>query len=104
MPLSATASAREVESRRAKAFSLYVRLTGLGIDADRAAHMTDEEWSGAAEAASVRIPSPITRRIVVEMLAASERERSLCAFCGLGDPQGQPGDRKTAGHKGPCSK
>jgi hypothetical protein len=93
-----------VVSRQRKAFALYVRLTGLGVTADAAAHYGDEEWRGAAQAAEVRVPSSITRRIIVEMLAASERERALCSWCGLGDPDGEPGPRKPMGHGGACAK
>jgi hypothetical protein len=99
--VSAAIEERVVTARRNKAFALYLRLFGTGITA---AHFTDEEWSGAAVAAGTRLPSGLTRRIVVEMLAASERERSLCPFCGMGDPAGVPGPRQAVGHDGPCSR
>lgn len=99
-----TGGEREIVARQRKAFALYTRLTGLGVTADRAAHYDDAEWTGVAKAAEVRVPGPLTRRIVVEMLAASERERALCPFCGLGDPAGEAGPRKAAGHDGACAR
>lgn len=102
--MSAAIEEREITARRNKAFALYLRLSGTGVTADAAAHFTDADWNGAAAAANVRAPSLLTRRIVVEMLAASERERSRCPFCGLGDPDGVPGPRQAVGHDGPCSR
>lgn len=102
--ITTVAEERETVARRNKAFSLYLRLSGMDITADKAAHFTEEEWSGAAEAAGVRLPHDLTRRIVVEMLASSERERALCPFCGIGDPAGEPGPRKPPGHTGACSR
>lgn len=105
MATSTVASERETTSRRAKAFAIYLRLTSLGITADKAAHYTDEQWKHAGTAAERRAPGPVTQRIVVEMLAASERERALCVYCGMGDPDGEPGvKRKPSGHLGRCSQ
>lgn len=97
---------REVAARQRKAFAIYARLSAIGVTADQAAHFDDAAWKGAAEAAQQRPPGKNgqTKRIVVEMLAASERERALCPWCSLGDPEGVTGPRQPAGHDGPCSR
>lgn len=99
-----TITEREADARRRKAFALFTRLSSIGMTADTVAHYDDKQWHAAALAAETRDPGPITRRIVVEMLAESERERALCPFCGMGDPEGEPGARKPPGHDGPCSQ
>lgn len=94
---------RAAESRRVKAGRLARSLRNREIGAALAAHYTVDARREAARIAGTRPPSDDTWRVVVEMLAASGRARSCCVTCGLGDPEGEPGAPKAAGHLGRCS-
>lgn len=92
------------DERRFKAAAIFTALRESGVSADAAAHYDTAQRVAAAVAAGQRRPSPRTWTVVVEMLATSERERALCPFCGIGDPAGEPGPPKPAGHTGRCAR
>lgn len=95
---------RAAESRRVKAGRLAHVLRERGDTVVAVAHFGRTERKVVEQAAGTRKASDATWRIVVEMLAHSARERALCTTCGLGDPEGEPGPRKPAGHEGRCSR
>jgi hypothetical protein len=101
---SADFETRIAVSRGIKASKIVASLTEAGCDAQTAARLDEPGRRLAEQHAGTRKASDDTWRIVVEMLAHSERERALCAFCGLGDPEGEPGPRKPTGHAGACSR
>lgn len=92
------------EQRSAKAARIAAVLRARGRTPADAARMDRAARREIERAAQTRPASDDTWRVVVEMLAGSARERALCVTCGLGDPDGEPGPRKAAGHEGPCAR
>jgi hypothetical protein len=94
-----------VESNRArKAAQIAAALQAMGVTAEAAADYDHRHRRAAEAAAGTRKGSNATWRVVIEMLAGSARGRALCPFCGLGDPEGEPGPPMTVGHQGPCRR
>lgn len=91
-------------ARHLKATTLAYALRDSNCDAATAARLDEPARRLAEQAAGVRKASDSTWRIVVETLARSERERALCAFCGIGNPDGVAGPRLAPGHEGECRK
>lgn len=96
-------------ARHLKATTLAYALRDGGFTAETAARLDTDGRHKAEDIAGTRpksgkYASDETWRIVIETLARSERERALCAFCGIGNPDGEPGPRKAPGHEGECSK
>lgn len=60
---------RERAARAAKATALADILVEYGIDAYDVALMQDDMWQLAAQAAGVRMPSAITRKLVEQLVA-----------------------------------
>lgn len=92
------------EQRARKADRLAAVLRTNGATADQVARFTDDQRRTAEAAAAVRRGSSATWRLVTEMLAGSTNPLALCPTCGLGDPEGEPGPRKTYGHTGRCAR
>lgn len=96
---------RIATARSLKAAKIARVLRAAGCDAATVVRLDDKARRLAETTAGLqRKASDDTWRVVVEMLAESARARALCTTCGIGDPQGIPGPRKTDGHSGPCSK
>lgn len=93
------------EKRARKAALLAGHCVLMGIDADAAARLSDDERREVEVAGGVKHKgSDRTWRSVVEMLAGSTMPGALCLTCGLGDPEGVDGPPKPYGHQGPCAK
>ena len=61
----------EIHNREAKTWVLVRYLKDIGVTAEDAVHMSDHAWVAAARAVGVRVPSELTRRLVVGWLAGS---------------------------------
>jgi hypothetical protein len=61
----------EIHNRNAKTWTLVRFLKDIGVTAEDAVHMNDDAGTAAARAADVRVPSELTRRLVVGWLAGS---------------------------------
>lgn len=94
----------EHEGRERKVEAIVVGVAGAGYGAREAARFTDAQWKALTDSLGLRRPSPISKRMVVERLAGSVRERALCPTCALGDPEGEAGPRKPSGHPGRCTR
>lgn len=94
-----------VEGNRArKAAQIVGVLLDIGATPADVAAFTDDDKRMTEAAAGTKRGSDKTWRVVIEMLAGSARQRSLCPFCGHGDPLGVPGPAKPVGHDGPCAQ
>lgn len=62
----------ELLARQKKALELVHALEAAKITPDEAAGGTDAEWALAAKVAGTTLPSPETRRMVVEMMRSAE--------------------------------
>ena len=84
--MSLTLDIRIDTLRTAKAERIAREVRGRDLTPSDAARLTAAARRGVEQAAGVRIGSPETWRIAVDMLASSARVP--CQFCGMGDPRG----------------
>lgn len=100
-----TAEPAYVEFARArKAAQLVDVLLSMGATAQDVAEFTDPDRRMTEAVAGTRKGSDKTWRVVIEMLAGSARRRSLCPFCGHGNPLGGVGPPLMVGHDGECNR
>lgn len=92
------------QQRADKAARLATSLRSHGRTAGDVVRFTDADRRAAEAEAAIRRGSAATWRLATEMLAGSTRSDALCPTCGLGDPLGEIGPRKSFGHEGNCSR
>lgn len=66
----------ERAAREVKAERLVHAIESAGITAEMMSYADEDGWAKAAEGAGVHLPSEKTRALVMQMLAAREKEAS----------------------------
>lgn len=88
--------------RAAKADKIVRVLRSFGATAGDVVAFDDDDRRNIEADAGVRRGSGKTWQLVVAMLSGSADPLALCPTCGIGDPLGEIGARKTHGHAGAC--